>query len=98
MKRDDTRTTLARAMGLGSAKDGVQSWWMERVSAIALVSDSIAHSTMLPHSAWFAGDCRALRSFKRQVCGPDRDTARLLGTRRRRHPRNASHRCGFVDM
>ena len=37
MKRDDTRTTLARAMGLGSAKDGVQSWWMERVSAIALV-------------------------------------------------------------
>ena len=28
---------LARAMGLGSAKEGVEHWWMERVSAVALV-------------------------------------------------------------
>jgi succinate dehydrogenase / fumarate reductase membrane anchor subunit len=43
MKRDDTRTPLARALGLGSAKSGAQSWWMERVSAIALV----------PLTVWF---------------------------------------------
>jgi succinate dehydrogenase / fumarate reductase, membrane anchor subunit len=43
VKRDNTRTPLARAMGLGSAKGGVQSWWMERVSAVALV----------PLTVWF---------------------------------------------
>ena len=37
MKRDGMRTSLARAIGLGSAKHGVQHWWMQRVSAIALV-------------------------------------------------------------
>lgn len=37
MKQEDTRTPLARAMGLGSAKSGVHSWWMERVSAVVLV-------------------------------------------------------------
>jgi succinate dehydrogenase / fumarate reductase membrane anchor subunit len=31
------RSPLARAMGFGSAKDGVEHWWMERVSAVALV-------------------------------------------------------------
>ncbi len=43
MERDDMRTPLARAIGLGSAKDGVQHWWMQRVSAIALV----------PLTVWF---------------------------------------------
>jgi succinate dehydrogenase / fumarate reductase membrane anchor subunit len=33
----DMRTPLARAIGLGSAKEGVGPWWAERVSAIALV-------------------------------------------------------------
>ena len=28
---------LARARGLGSAKEGVQHWWAQRVSAVALV-------------------------------------------------------------
>ena len=37
MERHDMRTALTRAIGLGSAKDGVQHWWMQRVSAIALV-------------------------------------------------------------
>ncbi|HEX5757363.1 MAG TPA: succinate dehydrogenase, hydrophobic membrane anchor protein [Arenimonas sp.] len=27
---------LARAKGLGSAKDGVQHWWLQRLTAIAL--------------------------------------------------------------
>lgn len=31
------RTPLARARGLGSAKDGVGHWWAQRVSAVALV-------------------------------------------------------------
>lgn len=31
------RTPLARARGLGSAKDGVGHWWSQRVSAVALV-------------------------------------------------------------
>lgn len=43
MKRDDMRTPLARAIGLGSAKSGVHHWWMQRVSAIALV----------PLTVWF---------------------------------------------
>jgi succinate dehydrogenase / fumarate reductase membrane anchor subunit len=32
-----TRSPLAEARGLGSAKDGVQAWWFERVTAVALV-------------------------------------------------------------
>jgi succinate dehydrogenase / fumarate reductase, membrane anchor subunit len=31
------RTPLGRAFGLGSAKEGVQHWWAQRVSAIALI-------------------------------------------------------------
>lgn len=30
-------TPLKKAHGLGSAKDGTHHWWMQRVSAIALV-------------------------------------------------------------
>ena len=37
------RTPLARARGLGSAKEGVQHWWVQRVTAVALV----------PLSLWF---------------------------------------------
>ena len=31
------RSPLARAIGLGSAKSGVEHWWAERISAVALV-------------------------------------------------------------
>jgi len=31
------RTPIARARGLGSAKEGVSHWWWQRVTAIALV-------------------------------------------------------------
>lgn len=37
------RTPLGRARGLGAAKEGVQHWWMQRLSALALV----------PLSLWF---------------------------------------------
>jgi succinate dehydrogenase / fumarate reductase membrane anchor subunit len=33
----DFRSDLARVRGLGSAKEGVHHWWMQRLSAIALV-------------------------------------------------------------
>ena len=31
------RSPLGRAIGLGSAKEGVEHWWAQRLSAIALV-------------------------------------------------------------
>ena len=37
------RTPLARARGLGSAKSGTHHWWMQRLTAMALV----------PLSLWF---------------------------------------------
>ena len=40
----DLRTDLARVRGLGSAKEGVHHWWMQRLTAIALV----------PLVVWFA--------------------------------------------
>lgn len=38
-KRDaqDQRSALTRAAGLGSAKTGVEHWWAQRASAVALV-------------------------------------------------------------
>jgi succinate dehydrogenase / fumarate reductase membrane anchor subunit len=41
---DDRRTPLARVRGLGSAKDGVGHWWVQRLTAIALI----------PLVVWFA--------------------------------------------
>lgn len=37
------RTPIARARGLGSAKDGLHHWWVQRISAVALV----------PLTVWF---------------------------------------------
>lgn len=44
MDKERMRSPLGRALGLGSAKDGVEQWWRERVTAIALV----------PLTVWFA--------------------------------------------
>jgi succinate dehydrogenase / fumarate reductase, membrane anchor subunit len=41
----DYRSPLARVRGLGSAKEGTSHWWMQRVSAVALV----------PLSFWLIG-------------------------------------------
>ncbi|HEX7006051.1 MAG TPA: succinate dehydrogenase, hydrophobic membrane anchor protein [Alphaproteobacteria bacterium] len=38
------RTPIARARGLGSAKDGTAHWWAQRVTALALI----------PLTLWFA--------------------------------------------
>lgn len=40
------RTPLARARGLGSAKDGVHHWWVQRVTAVAL-------ALLIPWLLWF---------------------------------------------
>jgi succinate dehydrogenase / fumarate reductase membrane anchor subunit len=44
MSSTGMRSPLGRALGLGSARDGVEAWWRERVSAVALV----------PLTGWFA--------------------------------------------
>jgi succinate dehydrogenase / fumarate reductase membrane anchor subunit len=41
---NDFRSPLSRARGLGSAKYGVHHWWMQRITAIA----------MIPLVVWFA--------------------------------------------
>lgn len=33
----DYRTPLSRAKGLGSAKSGTGHWWMQRITAVALI-------------------------------------------------------------
>ena len=44
------RSPLGRARGLGSAREGVEHWWMQRVTAVAL----------LPLTLWFAASLIAL--------------------------------------
>ena len=44
MIREPMRSPLGQALGLGSAKNGVEHWWLQRVTAIALV----------PLTVWFA--------------------------------------------
>ena len=37
MERQRMRSPLGRAIGLGSAKEGVDHWWAQRLSAVALI-------------------------------------------------------------
>jgi succinate dehydrogenase / fumarate reductase membrane anchor subunit len=37
MERQSMRSSLKRAQGLGSAKCGVEHWWVQRVTAVALI-------------------------------------------------------------
>lgn len=37
MKHDSLRSNLSKVRGLGSAHDGTSHWWLQRLSAIALV-------------------------------------------------------------
>lgn len=50
MRGGRTRTPLAEARGLGSAKEGAAHWWAQRVTAVALV----------PLTIWFVGSLLAL--------------------------------------
>lgn len=52
MANKDLRSPLSRARGLGAAKDGVHHFWVQRVSAIALI----------PLSLWFVYSVACLAS------------------------------------
>jgi succinate dehydrogenase / fumarate reductase membrane anchor subunit len=47
------RSPLGRVLGLGSAKEGVQHWWLQRLTSIALV----------PLAAWFVVSLLSLPSL-----------------------------------
>lgn len=51
------RSPLGRAIGLGSAKEGVDHWWAQRITAIALV----------PLTLWFVISVIALAGADRAV-------------------------------
>jgi succinate dehydrogenase / fumarate reductase membrane anchor subunit len=53
--RHTMRSELGRVRGLGSAKEGVNHWWAQRVSAIALI----------PLSLWFAAEIMFLSDVDR---------------------------------
>src|SRR5271166_6333919 len=36
-EHDSLRSPLGRVVGLGSAKEGVEHWWMQRLTAVALI-------------------------------------------------------------
>src|ERR1700749_5335796 len=39
--KSSMRSLLGRARGLGSAKEGVEHWWMQRLTALALIPLSL---------------------------------------------------------
>ena len=47
------RTPLGRVLGMGAAKEGVQHWWQQRLTSIALV----------PLATWFLVSLLALPAF-----------------------------------
>jgi succinate dehydrogenase / fumarate reductase membrane anchor subunit len=47
------QTPLGRVLGLGAAKEGVQHWWVQRLTSVALV----------PLSIWFVVSLLALPSL-----------------------------------
>ena len=47
MAEEPLRTPLGRAFGLGSAKEGVQHWWAQRVSAVALIVLGLRYAASL---------------------------------------------------
>lgn len=69
MDRPRTRSPLARAIGLGSAKSGVEHWWAERVSAVALVPLTLWFvASMIAHTrSDYAGFITWLREFPTTV-------------------------------
>jgi succinate dehydrogenase / fumarate reductase membrane anchor subunit len=66
----DLRSNLSKARGLGSAKHGVMHWWLQRVTAVALIPLTIWFMTALVSvmispdilvvARWFAAPSHAL--------------------------------------
>jgi succinate dehydrogenase / fumarate reductase membrane anchor subunit len=57
LTRSRMRSPLGRAIGLGSAKEGVEHWWAQRITALALV----------PLTLWFVVSVIALAGADRAV-------------------------------
>jgi len=55
--RSPLRSPLGRAIGLGSAKEGVEHWWAQRITALALV----------PLALWFVVAIIALAGADRAL-------------------------------
>ena len=51
------RSPLGRVLGTGSAKEGVQQWWLQRLTSVALV----------PLSIWFVVSLLSLPSFDHAI-------------------------------
>jgi len=59
MSRAPLRSPLGRAIGLGSAKEGVEHWWMQRLTAVALVPLTIWFvAALIGHLGLGYGDAR----------------------------------------
>ncbi len=65
MKQDFLRTNLANARGLGSAKDGTGHWWMQRVTAIALIPLSVWFVWGIVTHMAYANDATAVKWLSR---------------------------------
>jgi succinate dehydrogenase / fumarate reductase membrane anchor subunit len=50
------RSDIARARGLGAAREGVQHWWMQRLTALALIPLGI---WLVASLVWLAGEDHA---------------------------------------
>ncbi len=68
-KKDKIQTPLARARGLGSAKEGFQHWWDERISAVLVTplslwvvwsAVSLRGATHAEFTAWLADPLNAV--------------------------------------
>jgi succinate dehydrogenase / fumarate reductase membrane anchor subunit len=57
MAMPQLRSPLGRAIGLGSAKEGIRHWWAQRITALALV----------PLTLWFVVSVVALTGADRAV-------------------------------
>ena len=55
--RSAMRSPLGRAIGLGSAKEGVEHWWAQRITALALV----------PLTVWFVVEVVGLAGADRAL-------------------------------
>lgn len=64
-KTSELLTPLAKARGLGAAKSGFHHWWVQRLTAIALI----------PLTAWFAWQLMCLAAHAKDVA----DMAEWMG-------------------
>ena len=70
---NNLRSPLGRARGLGSAKEGLQHWWAQRLTALALI----------PLTVWFVTSLIGLvgaghEEFARWLANPANATAMIL--------------------